>query len=739
MSQVFNKQQQINAARTKPRSSEQIKAEIELKFGFVPPFFVPASKTPQVLENLWQQTLSAYVNNPFPTLFKEKLSAYLSRFCAVPYCMICHSCSLRPLGMRAKEVLELLEATVPNSTDIEKHFSKLAGQSDFSIDCLEPNSQIEESLLYCSMYIALPDCSEHYRLRLRRVLGTVYYQHLVAFIAYIKTCHVWMEAHPEVAYEADKRVIDNFAPLIEDEPSLADFFRTYRERVKREFSERKKSEDKIREQAALLNVASDAINVQTLDNQIIFWNESAERIYGWKQDEALGQNANQLLYQEVPQLEQVQQVVQSSGFWEGELRCFNKFGSSIIVSSRWTLVRNEQGQPKSFLVVNTDITEKKQLEAQLFRSQRLESIGTLASGIAHDLNNALGPILMIAELLQEKITDVNSQQLLTELEASAKRGASLVKQVLSFGRGIEGKRTILQVRHLLLEIQQIAKQTFPKSIKIYTDISPNLWTVCADATQLHQVLMNLVVNARDAMLHGGTLSIYAENLYIDEQYAQMNVEAKVGNYIMLTVSDTGVGISNEILQRMFEPFFTTKEVGKGTGLGLSTVTGIIRNHGGFVNVYSEVGLGAQFKVYLPAVEGAMSQQVEDLEQSKGDGQLVLVVDDEVSIREITQISLEMGNYKVLTASDGIEAIALYAQHKANISAVLMDMIMPEMDGLTTIRTLQKINSQVKIIATSGLASTERIAEAASVGAKAFLSKPYTALELLKTLSSILKL
>jgi PAS domain S-box-containing protein len=739
MSQVFNKQEQINPAMTKPRTSEQIKAEIELKFGFVPPFFVPALKTPQVLENLWQQTLSAYVNNPLPTLFKEKLSAYLSRFCAVPYCMICHSCSLRPLGMRAKEVLELLEATVPNSTDIEKHFSKLAGESDFSIGCLEQNSQFEESLLYCSIYIALPDCSDHYRLRLRRVLGSVNYQHLVAFIAYIKTCHVWMEAHPEVAYEADKRVIDNFGALIEDEPSLADFFRNYRERVKREFSERKKSEEKIREQAALLNVASDAINVQTLNNQIIFWNESAERIYGWKQDEALGQNANQLLYQEVPQLEQVQQVVQSSGFWQGELRCFNKFGNSIIVSSRWTLVRNEQGQPKSFLVVNTDITEKKQLEAQLFRSQRLESIGTLASGIAHDLNNALGPILMIAELLQEKITDVNSQQLLTELEASAKRGASLVKQVLSFGRGIEGKRTILQVRHLLLEIQQIAKQTFPKSIKIYTDISPNLWTVCADATQLHQVLMNLVVNARDAMLHGGTLSIYAENLYIDEQYAQMNVEAKVGNYIMLTVSDTGVGISNEILQRMFEPFFTTKEVGKGTGLGLSTVIGIIKNHGGFVNVYSEVGLGAQFKVYLPAVEGAISQQVEDLEQPKGDGELVLVVDDEVSIREITKISLEMANYKVLTASDGIEAIALYAQHKADIRVVLMDMMMPEMDGLTTIRTLQKINSQVKIIATSGLASTERMAEAADVGAKAFLSKPYTAVELLKTLSSILKL
>ncbi len=933
MSQIFNKQQQIDPAMTLERTSEEIKAEIKLKFGFVPPFFTPAEKTPQVLENLWQQTLIAYVNNPLPALFKEKLSAYLSRFCAVPYCLICHSCTLRPLGMSAKEVLELLEATVPNSTDIEKHFSFLAAQSNFPIVWPEPKSQLEESLLYSSIFIALPDCSEDYRHKLRRVLGSVNYQHLVAFIAYVKTCHVWMEAHPEVAYEADKRVIDHFGALLEDEPGLADFFRNYRERVKREcqtraqqlaelaerrrtevalrqqvqrerlvalmaqrirqslnlgeilsttvsevrqflqtervfiyrfepdwsgyvavesvvsgcssilgtkikdsffeeplgrtlyqkgrfeaiediytaelskchvdllarlqiranlvvpivqgglwgllvanhcssprqwqqleidllqqlatqveiaiqqstlfeqvkteLSERKKSEEKIREQAALLNVASDAINVQTLDNQIIFWNNGAERVYGWKQHEVRGQNANELLYQEVPQLKQVQQVVIKNGFWEGELHCEGKFGNSIIVLSRWTLVRSEQGEPISILVVNTDITEKKQLEAQLFRSQRLESIGTLASGIAHDLNNALGPILMITELLQDKISDVNSQQLLTELEASAKRGAALVKQVLSFGRGIEVKRTIVQVKHLLLEIEQIAKQTFPKSIKIYTDISPNLWTVCADATQLHQVLMNLVVNARDAMPHGGTLSIYAENVYIDEQYAQMNIEAKVGNYIMLTVSDTGVGISNEILQRIFEPFFTTKEVGKGTGLGLSTVMGIIKNHGGFVNVYSEVGLGAQFKVYLPAQEGAFFHEVEDLEQPKGHGELVLVVDDEVSIREITKISLEMSNYKVLTASDGIEAIALYAQRKNEISVVLMDMMMPEMDGLTTIRTLQKINSQVKIIATSGLASTDKMAEAADVGAKAFLSKPYTAVELLKTLSSIL--
>ncbi|WP_238360588.1 GAF domain-containing hybrid sensor histidine kinase/response regulator [Iningainema tapete] len=510
------------------------------------------------------------------------------------------------------------------------------------------------------------------------------------------------------------------------------------EQVQTELNERKRSQEKIREQSALLDVTTDAINVQALDNQIVFWNKGAEHLYGWKAIEALDRNANQLLYKETsPEIQKVWEVVVETGSWQGELHQVTKSDKEIVVSSRWTLMRDKQGQPKSILVVNTDITEKKQLEAQFLRTQRLESIGTLASGIAHDLNNVLGPILMVAQLLQETIPDLPSQRLLAEIEASTKRGASLVKQVLSFARGIEGKRTILQVKHLLLEIEQIAKQTFPKSIKIYTDVSPNLWTVCADATQLHQVLMNLVVNARDAMPIGGTLSICAENLFIDEHYAQMNLDAKVGPYIALTISDTGTGIPPKILERIFEPFFTTKEVGKGTGLGLSTVMGIIKNHGGFVNVYSEVGRGTQFKVYLKAVEGSQQQQAEDLELPKGHGELILVVDDELSIREITKISLLINNYQVLTASDGIEAIALYAQHKAKISLVLMDMMMPEMDGQTTIRTLQKINPQIKIIATSGLASNDRIAQAAGVGVKAFLSKPYTAPELLKTLSSVL--
>jgi len=522
------------------------------------------------------------------------------------------------------------------------------------------------------------------------------------------------------------------SPVFSDEGNLLYFVG-----IQTDITERKHTEQKVREQAALLDITTDAIFVRALDNQILFWNQGAERLYSWTAEEVLGKNAKQLLYQKPsPQFAEAQKTVFEKGEWHGELSKVTKSGKEFVVSSRWTLMRDEQGNPKSILTVDTDITEKKQLEAQFLRAQRLESIGTLASGIAHDLNNVLGPILMVAELLQEKISDEWSQQLLTELEVNAKRGTSLVKQVLEFGRGMEGKRTIFQVKHLLSEIKQIAKQTFPKSIEIYTDISPNLWTVSADATQLHQVLMNLVVNARDAMPDGGTLSISAANFFIDENYAQMNLDAQVGPYIVITVSDTGTGIPPEIVDRIFEPFFTTKELGVGTGLGLSTVIGIIKSHGGFVNVYSEVRQGTKFKVYLPAVEGTQTQQAEDSELYTGHGKLILVVDDELAIREITKISLETYNYKVLTAIDGIEAIALYAQHKHKISAVLMDMMMPLLDGQTASRTLQKINPQVKIIAVSGLASSDKVAAAMANGVKAFLSKPYTVRELLHTINAV---
>ncbi|MDZ7956929.1 MAG: response regulator [Aulosira sp. DedQUE10] len=505
--------------------------------------------------------------------------------------------------------------------------------------------------------------------------------------------------------------------------------------------ERKLADAKIREQAALLDIATDAILVGDLENKILFWNKGAETLYGWLAAEAKGQNASELLYddEQPPDMEAALLQVISKGKWQGELTRVTKTGKEILVASRWSLVCDEQGKPKSILTVDTDITEKKRLEAQLFRAQRLESIGTLASGIAHDLNNILTPILAGAQLLPLKFPDVDerTRHLLEILEINAKRGADLVRQVLSFARGVEGKRINLQIRHLIVEVSKVLKETFPKSIQVSIDVSKDLWIVSGDGTQIHQVLMNLCVNARDAMPNGGSLCISAKNLFIDENYARMNLEAKVGPYIVITVTDTGAGIPEENLDRIFEPFFTTKEVGQGTGLGLSTVLGIIKSHGGFITVHSERGTGTNFEVYLPAVDGVETRKVDEATVITAHGEMILIVDDEPAIQEITKTSLETHNYKTIIASDGIEAIAVYAKHMDQISLVLMDLMLPSLDGLTAIRTLKKINPKVKIIATSGLMSSNKLEAVANSGVTTFLPKPYTINELLLTLQKVM--
>ena len=407
---------------------------------------------------------------------------------------------------------------------------------------------------------------------------------------------------------------------------------------------------------------------------------------------------------------------------------------------RWIAVKSSlfhdlTGKPMRMIGIHMDITEKKQLEAQFLRAQRLESLGTLASGIAHDLNNILSPILMGAQLLPLKFPDVNDQtrQMIKTIETSAQRGAGLVKQILSFARGVEGKRVNLQMNHLLLEIRKIIQQTLPKSIDIHADISPDLWMILGDVTQMHQVFMNLCVNARDAMPEGGVLQINAENLLLDEQYARMHLDANVGPYVVVTVTDTGTGIPPDILHRIFDPFFTTKEIGKGTGLGLSAVLGIVKSHGGFVDVQSEVNKGSTFKVYLPASPSTALPTNEHLELLLGQQELILVVDDEAAIRESTQTTLETYNYRVLTASDGIEAVSVFAEYKDKIQGVLIDMMMPSLDGLAIIPLLRQFNPGVYVVVMSGLNSTEAVLQAERVGCQGFLPKPFTTRELLQIL------
>jgi len=511
--------------------------------------------------------------------------------------------------------------------------------------------------------------------------------------------------------------------------------------IRSDITERKRAEQQIREQAALLDQAQDAILVRDLDQTILFWNKGAEKIYGWSAEEAVGKNAGELLFKEPSaQFDEARRHVIQNGKWQGETHQTRRDGAEIIVESRWTLVQDEEGQPNSILVINTDITEKKRMESQFLRAQRMESIGTLAGGIAHDLNNVLSPILMAIDMLQLKATDETSKKWFGVLRTNAERGGNMVRQVLSFARGVEGERVALQPKHLIKEIVKILRETLPKSIEIGFQIPGDLWIISADATQMHQVLMNLCVNARDAMPEGGSISIKAENVFVDENYARMHLEAKPGRFVMITVADTGPGMSPEIQSRIFEPFFTTKEMTKGTGLGLSTALTIVKSHGGFINVYSELHKGSQFTLYLPALNtpGSADSVALQTDLPLGNGELVLVVDDEESIREITRGTLETFGYAVLTAADGTEALALYADKKNEISVVLTDMVMPFMDGPATIRALQRMNPKVRIIAASGLGVGQRAGEGPLEGVSIFLNKPYTAEKLLNALAQVLK-
>ncbi|OFY66800.1 MAG: hypothetical protein A3H98_12885 [Bacteroidetes bacterium RIFCSPLOWO2_02_FULL_36_8] len=473
-------------------------------------------------------------------------------------------------------------------------------------------------------------------------------------------------------------------------------------------------------------------------SELIDINDSFERVYGYSVEEF---KKNPLLWLEMVHpddkkiAEESSSELKRNGTASAEYRIVRPDGEIKWILDRKSILYDEKGKIYQMGGIAKDITERKNLEKQLLHAQRMESIGTLAGGIAHDLNNVLSPVLLSVGILKEKLPDEQSQKMLRMVESSVQRGAELIKQVLLFARGVEGERSPTQVSHIINEVSSILKQTLSKTISLETEVSKNLPTVNADATQIHQVLMNLCVNASDAMPNGGKLEITAESIILDEQYARMNLQSRPGPYLLITVSDQGSGIPASNLERIFEPFFTTKGVGKGTGLGLSTVQAIIKSHKGFVKVYSEVGKGSVFKVYLPVVHGEQiftEKKVDEI--LTGNGELILFVDDEESIREITKETLSANKYKVITASNGTEAVAEYASNGKKIVLVITDMMMPYMDGTATIRALQKLNPEVKILAVSGLKQSSDIVKQKTVK---FLQKPYTAEKLLKSIRDLI--
>jgi PAS domain S-box-containing protein len=401
------------------------------------------------------------------------------------------------------------------------------------------------------------------------------------------------------------------------------------------------------------------------------------------------------------------------------------------------LLHSEENGVRQALGATRDITEKKRLEEQFLRMQRLESIGALASGIAHDLNNWLAPIMLSLHTLQQRFTDANSQKWLSLIRKSAERSRDLIDQVLTFAKGTAGERAPLGTSNIIADVAKIVREVVPCNISLEVDLPDDLWSVIGDATQVHQVMMNLCINARDAMPEGGKLLITAANQILADDDVRTNDGVKPGRFVEISVTDTGIGMTPELMDRAFEPFFTTKENGLGSGLGLSTALGIVRSHGGFINLTSSAGKGAQFRVYLPATESKPEGVLDEKEETApaGHGELILVVDDEMETREVTRATLELSGYRTLGARDGQEALSLYSQHRDEIELVITNFLLPHQDGVSLGGALRHLNPRLGIIVTSGLHSQEQIEAAKRAGIRTILWKPYTAQQLLKAMAN----
>lgn len=494
----------------------------------------------------------------------------------------------------------------------------------------------------------------------------------------------------------------------------------------------------------LSQATNDAIWDWDVRSGEMWWSEGFETMFGVTREEL---ETNPYSWRERVHPDDVNRVVlgferalaEDAVAWSDEYRFRREDGTYAFVRDRGQIIRDATGLAIRMIGGMTDLSERKRMEEQFLRAQRVESIGTLAGGIAHDLNNVLAPTLMAIDLLRRDEKDTRKLRLLTTVEASTRRGADMVRQVLSFARGVEGQRVEIHLKSLLQDVERITNETFLKSIQISAQSPAGLWAVLGDPTQLHQVLLNLCLNARDAMPHGGRITLSAENMTLDAAWVAANPDAREGPHVCLAVEDSGTGMKPEILDRIFDPFFTTKELGKGTGLGLSTSLAIVKSHGGFLRVYSEPGRGTTFKVFLPAQARSASEaeRIAARELPRGNHELVLVVDDEEAVRDVTRETLEEFGYQVIAAGGGPEALALYARRHAEIAVVLTDMMMPGMDGPTMIQAMVKMNPAARIVAASGLSLSEKVARATEAGVKAFLPKPYAAETLLKTLRTVL--
>jgi PAS domain S-box-containing protein len=514
-------------------------------------------------------------------------------------------------------------------------------------------------------------------------------------------------------------------------------------------SERMKRElEAVREKAALLDKVPDAIFVLDLEGRILSWNPGAERLYGRAADQVIGDRGHPLLGGDARQLAEAKRVTLEAGAWAGEYRQRHADGRELTVESSWTLVRDADGPPKSLLVINTDITVKKQLELKSIRAQRLETIGTLTGGIAHDLNNVLQPISMAMDLFRAQMSDPKCQHVLNVVSRNTERAAELIRQVLSFARSVEGERLLVQPADIVAEIASVVRNTFPKAIDFRQTPVVEPWQILGDSTQLCQALLHLCMNARDAMPEGGTLTIAVKNIHIDAHFAALHADATPGDFVVIAVTDTGCGIPENLREKVFDPFFTTKEPGQGAGLGLTTTLTIVRSHGGFVTLNSKSDRGTTVRLFLPAVKsepqpGVPRRRASDRRAAlgsseRGDGELVLVVDDEPSVSTVMRLALERAGYRVLVAGNGAEGLRAYEQHRNDIKIILTDMVMPVMDGPGMIAAIKTFDPGARIVAMTGMSTKASVDAVRQLGVERVLSKPCTSRVILGALREVLE-
>ena len=508
-----------------------------------------------------------------------------------------------------------------------------------------------------------------------------------------------------------------------------------------DITQRKLSERRIHEQAAIIDHAPFAIVITDLQHRITYANEGAARLQGLNREQMQGLTAEQAFPPAtLAKFVAGREITLATGRWHGEVPLTGPDGGTRVVEYYMSLIHDDRQRVIARLSIGVDITEKKQIEEQLLRSQRMEHLGLLVAGIAHDLNNILSPSLLVAPFMRPLVTKESEHTFLDSVERSAERGAALVKQILLFAQGRGDGHIPVKPGNLARELIGLVRETFPRSLQLEEQVGPDLWPVNANPTQLHQVLLNLLVNARDAMDGHGVLSLRLSNRQLDAFAAARIPGARGGAFVCFEIGDTGTGIPPDVLPRIWEPFFTTKPAGKGTGLGLSTVRGIVASHLGFCEVQTSQGEGTVFRVFLPAavVTGEVTRNSTSPLIPRARGELILVVDDEPGVRELLNAVLVNHGYQVLTARDGIEGINIFSAQQTQVALVITDMHMPHGRGDSFAALLRLIRPDIRVLFISGLGADESGRDQLPAGsADPFLLKPFKPAVLLEAVHQLL--